>query len=148
MTQRHMLILVFLILAGCTVLNGQAKLAVDGSHGKALHAVVETDVTYGGSTRRTAQEWWSTTRKTYVKSKTRTQIVRHDLGLRWEINPLKGEYFETRTSKDPAPPHGSVTDLRTAGFDYEPKFSWKIKTSRSQTRRFGRGLCSEARDGD
>lgn len=94
----------------------------------ALHIVAESHFAYSAATQTTTADYWATKDKTRERKGNVVIITRRDLGLRWVINSSTGKYSETRI-EEKVFEQGTGEDLRTAGFSYEPQFSWTSTNS-------------------
>jgi hypothetical protein len=98
-----------------------------------LHVVFRAEFVYMSSTRPLTNEWWASAGKSSARQGDRLTIVRDDLGLIWRVNVKTGTYTETKRppggQPEPAPPAAGSVDMHTAGYDWEPRYDWTVRTS-------------------
>lgn len=106
----------------------------------ALHIVAESRFTYMSSTQTTTYEQWIAEDMTYEKRGNRITINRNDRAVRWVIDTQKRTYSETALvpQKNSAKPGTVREEVHTAGFDYEPEFSWTVSRTAETAKILGR----------
>jgi len=114
----------------------------------ATHVTLEREFVFMSSSRVTRIEQWFAGDRKWEKRGGSTVVTRRDLGVRWVIDENGKTYTEVSLREESAPPPVPASDLRVAGFNYEPVFDWTVSES-GKTRMIQGRSCSELRvDGD
>ncbi len=88
----------------------------------ALNATLQSDFTYLASTRTTTAEYWIAADRSYEKLRDRVRVERFDAAAKPEAQAQ------------------AAPDLRMAGYDYEPEFTWEVKET-GETQLFHGRTC-------
>ena len=115
----------------------------------ALHIQVHSEFDYMARVRSFDQECWLAEKARRVVEGERVTITREDLGVTWRLTPSTRTYTESpRPPADTAASQPAAFDIHTAGWNWEPDYTWSVRESGQQATRLDRACREFVADGD